>query len=101
MADLFSNHPRRRLLPGKYRKICEYIAGRDQHCLFCGNPNSGTPAHVVSRAQGGDDSKRNIIQLCAVRQDGSKGCHTRFDNSEIELPEWIVEMLRNEDDIWK
>jgi len=101
MADLFSNHPRRRLLPGKYRKICEYIAGRDQHCLFCGNPNSGTPAHVVSRAQGGDDNKRNIIQLCAVRQDGSKGCHTRFDNSEIELPEWIVEMLRNEDDIWK
>jgi hypothetical protein len=101
MSDLFSSHPRRRLSAGKYRKLCQYIAARDGHCLLCGNPYNGTPAHVVSRAQGGDDSKRNIIQLCVVRQDGSNGCHSRYDNSEIKLPEWAAEMLRNEDDIWK
>ena len=99
MSDLFSNHPRRRLLPGKYRKLCEYIDSRDQFCLFCGSPHNGTPAHVVSRAQSGDDSRRNIIKLCI-------GCHRKFDSVGMEakiemLPEWIVEMLSKEDDIWK
>lgn len=99
MADLFSQHPRRRLSAGKYRKLCKYIDARDQFCLLCGNPYNGTPAHVVSRAQSGDDSKRNIIKLCI-------GCHTDFDSVGMDakramLPEWAAEMLRNEEDIWK
>jgi len=84
--------PRLKLSSAKYRKLCEYIFERDQFCLFCGRHDQSTPAHIVRRSQGGNDSANNIIRAC-VR------CHTKFDKYEIELPESVRLMLEGEADI--
>lgn len=83
----------------KYRQLCEYINGRDQYCVNCGNPNNPSMSHVIRRSQGGDDSPNNIVKHCVMRPDGSEGCHHRFERGEIELNESVVEMLKGEP--WK
>jgi len=80
---------RLKLSPAKYRKLCEYVYARDKWCLFCGSPNNLTPAHIVGRGQGGDDSPRNVVAAC-IR------CHKLFDAYAIELPDNVAEMLENE-----
>jgi 5-methylcytosine-specific restriction endonuclease McrA len=89
---------RLKLSPAKYRELCQYVFERDGFCLFCGNPNNLTPAHVIARSQGGSDSPNNIVAACVVRADGSKGCHKRFDDYEIDLPESAQTMLLHEPD---
>lgn len=87
---------RKKLSSKRYRDLCKYILDRDNFCVFCGNPNNLTPAHVTRRSAGGDDSPQNIVCACVMRMDGSKGCHQRFDEYELKLPFDVVEMLKNE-----
>ncbi|MHC4397698.1 MAG: HNH endonuclease [Planctomycetota bacterium] len=88
--------PRIKLPKAAYRKLCEYLQERDGHCLICGNPNNLTPAHVIRRSHGGNDSPNNMICACVTRADGAKGCHMRLDQYEIDLPEEIKDMLSKE-----
>lgn len=97
---MIPKNKRLKLSPHKYRQLCKYILERDGHCLICGNPNNLTPAHSIRRSQGGDDSPRNMFCACITRPDGSKGCHQRFDEYEITLPEEIKKMLKKEQKMW-
>lgn len=85
----FPKRPRLKLSQAAYRKLCEYVYERDGWCVFCGTHNSATPAHVVRRTQGGDDSPRNIVRACIT-------CHADFDQYKIALPERVRTMLENE-----
>jgi len=87
--------PRIKLSKYHYRKLREYIDQRDVLCVNC-NSLAGTPSHIISRAQGGDDSPRNMVKHCLIRNDGSEGCHRRFERGEIDLPAGTKEMLKNE-----
>ena len=86
---MFEKSPRIKLSQKKYRELCEYIYNRDGFCVFCGDPHSATPAHIIRRSQGGNDSKNNIVRACIK-------CHTAFDSYQIELPEEVKEMLKLE-----
>lgn len=81
--------PRIKLSKRKYRQLCEYIYERDMTCIFCGEPFSATPAHIIRRSQGGNDSPQNIVKACIP-------CHDAFDQGKIGLPEDVRQMLKNE-----
>lgn len=80
---------RLKLSPKKYIELKKYILERDCFCLKCGTPYNLTPAHVIRRSQGGDDSKSNMICLCIK-------CHDKFDQYKIELPIEVYTMLSKE-----
>ena len=89
--------PRKVLSAEKWRKLKEYIFNRDGYCcVWCGNPGNLTAAHVIRRSQGGHDSPNNVVTGCCVSIQGGKGCHQRFDEYEIGLPNHIAEMLAGE-----
>lgn len=85
----FPKSPRLKLSPKKYRELCEYVYERDGFCVFCGDYNSATPAHIIRRSQGGHDAANNIVRACV-------DCHQKFDKYEIELPGRVREMLGRE-----
>jgi hypothetical protein len=41
-------------------------------CVACGSPFQTVPAHLIDRAQGGDDDPRITVPLCP-------GCHNAYD----------------------
>jgi 5-methylcytosine-specific restriction endonuclease McrA len=86
MTTMFPKKTRIKLSPDEYRKVCEKIYARDRVCQFCGIRKHLTPAHIVRRSQGGDDSPENMMAACVMSWGGRKGCHTRFDQYEIDLP---------------
>jgi len=89
--------PRKVLSAEKWRKLKEYIFERDNYCcVWCGNPNNLTAAHIIRRSAGGHDSPNNVVTGCCVSIHGGKGCHQRFDEYEIGLPNHIAEMLAGE-----
>ena len=89
--------PRKALSPAKYRKLKEYVFERDGYCcVWCGNPGNLTAAHIIRRSAGGHDSPNNVVTGCCVSIQGGKGCHQRFDEYEIGLPNHIAEMLAGE-----
>ena len=51
-------------------------------CKGCGNPNSLSLSHLVRRSRSSDlaDVKENMTFHCLVRQDGSEGCHQRWES---------------------
>ena len=77
------------LSAAKYRKLCEYVYERDEYCVFCGRTDSATPAHIINRSHGGDDSPNNVVRAC-------QDCHSKFDAYQIALPEAVSAMLKNE-----
>ena len=81
--------PRIRLSQKKYTQLKKHVYNRDKYCLICGRTDNATPAHVIRKSQGGNDSPNNLIRLC-------QDCHTSFDNYEIELPEHVKRMLEQE-----
>jgi 5-methylcytosine-specific restriction endonuclease McrA len=82
-------NPRIKLSPTKWKQLVRYVYDRDQFCVFCGRHDQSTPAHIVRRSQGGNDAPNNVIRACV-------GCHSSFDQYKIELPEYVVEMLKKE-----
>ena len=89
--------PRKVLSAEKWRKLKEYIFERDGYCcVWCGNPGNLTAAHIIRRSAGGHDSPNNVVTGCCVSIQGGKGCHQRFDEYEIGLPNHIAEMLAGE-----
>jgi len=88
--------PRKKLSAREYRELSKYIIERDKWCVFCGNPNNLTNAHIIRRSAGGHDAANNIVAACIIGADGRKGCHQKFDDREIKLPASVAEMLKNE-----
>ena len=89
MAEMRAKSPRRVLSQRKYVELKKYVFERDQYCVFCGNPEMSTPAHIIRRSQGGHDSPKNLVRACLK-------CHDDFDAYKIALPEKVREMLNNE-----
>lgn len=58
------------------------------YCKGCGNPNSPSLSHLIRRSRRSDltDVEENMTIHCLVRQDGSEGCHQRWESlSEMSL----------------
>lgn len=78
-----------KLSAAKYRQLCEYVYNRDGWCVFCGCTDSATPAHVIRRSTQRLDTPYNLVRACV-------DCHAKFDSYQLELPQEVVEMLKNE-----
>lgn len=58
------------------KKLAVEVYERDKWCIYCGNPNNLTIAHVNNKGMGGTkrkDSADNLVCLCIY-------CHTECDN---------------------
>ena len=73
--------------------VCERAGGRwngryceGAQCELCGRQASDM-AHVISRAQGGDESLDNLAALC-------RECHNMLDGGDSETRERLREELR-------
>lgn len=86
---MFPKNKRRKLSAKKYRELCEYIADRDPICQICRKRASVDVHHVIKRSQSGDDSKNNLVGLC-------RHCHSLVEAYKLEIPERVLEMLKNE-----
>lgn len=54
------------------------LLDEDCACRVCGKHGVAQRAHIVSRAQGGDDHYDNICPLCL-------DCHQQFDDGDLDL----------------
>jgi hypothetical protein len=93
---LFPKDKRIKLSKTKLNKVREYVFERDESCVNCGTFSVPQLAHVVGRGAGGNDSPNNLVQLCGIKPDLSKGCHPKFDQGEIDLPGHVYSMLKSE-----
>lgn len=52
------------------------------YCKGCGNPNALSLSHLIRRSRAGNltDVKENMTLHCLVRQDGSSGCHQKWES---------------------
>ncbi|MGD0500721.1 MAG: HNH endonuclease signature motif containing protein [Bryobacteraceae bacterium] len=57
----------------------EVIANQGEQCLLCGSSSNLTCHHVVARRDGGPDSRKNLIGLCATD-------HTTLHLIERDVP---------------
>jgi len=80
----------------KMRLINESKENDEYYCKGCGNPNSLSLSHLIRRSRRPDliDVKENMTFHCMVRQDGSEGCHDRWETIEkmVELDDFDINM---------
>ncbi len=84
---------RQRGMKSAYPVICERAGGiwngrycEGARCELCGMRATDT-AHILSRAQGGDEDVTNLIALC-------RGCHDLLDHGDAETRERMREKAR-------
>jgi 5-methylcytosine-specific restriction endonuclease McrA len=62
-----------RLPPKEYAVLCRAILERDHYkCRSCGLRSNLCVHHIVFRSQQGEDTKENLVTLCASCH---RGCH--------------------------
>jgi 5-methylcytosine-specific restriction endonuclease McrA len=67
MSKLKPRQPRVRLGPEAYDDLRKKILARDNwHCQNCGAVENLQVHHIRSRSRLGDDSRENLITLCAI-----------------------------------
>ena len=66
----------------KMRLIKEAIDDESYYCRGCGNTHSLSLSHLIRRSRRSDlvDVEENMTFHCLVRDDGSKGCHDRWES---------------------
>ena len=66
MNPVLPKQPRMRLDPELFKRLREQVLRRDGwRCQCCGSRSNLEVHHQDFRSQGGDDSERNLITLCA------------------------------------
>lgn len=66
MTRLPARHPRLRLDPGSYHRLCQQVLQRDGwRCQHCGRATDLQIHHLTPRSCLGDDAELNLITLCA------------------------------------
>ena len=71
----------------EYSKVCkQIIEERGSICESCGTTNYLSFSHLVprSRSQKLITEPKNIKIQCTCRVDGSKGCHQRYEDGQID-----------------
>ena len=67
MTQIRQKRPRVKLKAAAYRKLCREVLERDGwRCQICGRKNNLQVHHVQWRSRLGNDTKENLIALCAV-----------------------------------
>ena len=75
MTGILPKHPRLRLDPYSYKKLCRQVLARDNwRCQVCGSRNNLQVHHQQLRSQQGSDEDSNLITLCAE-------CHAQLHAS--------------------
>ena len=65
MTPVRKRHPRLRLDPGSYGKLCQQVLERDGwRCQRCGSLANLQVHHISPRSRLGDDAEHNLITLC-------------------------------------
>ena len=91
-----------------YKQVCIKLIEEAKEqgtyfCRGCGNPNSLSCSHLVRRSRDRSlvATKENITFHCLVRQDGSRGCHDRWETisemSELDDFDENMTMVRRLD----
>jgi hypothetical protein len=64
-------------------QVYEEINNREQCCSGCGTKNHLSRSHIIPRSRRKDleGDIENITLYCMQRQDGSKGCHQRWEGT--------------------
>jgi len=59
-------HPRLRLGPQAYERLCQQVLRRDSwRCQACGSRTNLQVHHIQLRSQSGNDDEENLITLCS------------------------------------
>jgi 5-methylcytosine-specific restriction endonuclease McrA len=79
MTGILPKHPRLRLDPFLYKKLCRQVLARDNwRCQVCGSKDNLQVHHQHLRSQQGSDEDSNLITLCAE-------CHAQLHGSRSEI----------------
>lgn len=71
----------------EYKKVCQEIdEERGLKCESCGTTQYLSHSHLIPRSRRQDliTEPKNIKIQCTCRVDGSKGCHQRYEDSQID-----------------